>query len=82
MELEYNILKYFLFLTSESSIGTSAGCFPSGSKVYTENGPREIDSVQNGDMVLAADNTGKLIYSEVCKYYISLANSFLDISYF
>lgn len=54
----------FCFI-SESSVGTGAGCFPSGSTVYTENGPRDIETVQKGDMVLAADDTGKLVYSEV-----------------
>lgn len=46
-------------------MGTGAGCFPSGSTVYTENGTRNIETVQKGDMVLAADDTGKLVYSEV-----------------
>lgn len=50
---------------SESSVGTGAGCFPAGSTVYTETGPRDIETVQKGDMVLAADDTGKLVYSEV-----------------
>lgn len=59
-----------LFFISESSAGTGAGCFPSGSKVYTETGPRDIDTVQKGDMVLAADNTGKLVYSKVRKHLI------------
>lgn len=52
-------------LFPESSVGTGAGCFPSGAKVYTERGPRDIDTVQKGDMVLAAGDDGKLIYSQV-----------------
>lgn len=46
-------------------MGTGAGCFPSGSMVYMEQGPRDIDTIQKGDMVLAAGDDGKLIYSEV-----------------
>lgn len=46
-------------------MGTGAGCFPSGSVVHTETGPRDIATIKQGDMVLAADDTGKLVYSEV-----------------
>ncbi|CAG9559687.1 unnamed protein product [Danaus chrysippus] len=53
---------------TESSVGTGAGCFPSGSLVHTETGPKNIDSLQKGDRVLAADNDGKLVYSEVLTF--------------
>ncbi|KAJ2951941.1 hypothetical protein O0L34_g4194 [Tuta absoluta] len=53
---------------SESSVGTGAGCFPSGAMVHTEQGPRDIASLQVGDRVLAADDTGKLVYSEVLTF--------------
>ncbi|XP_013190159.2 indian hedgehog protein [Amyelois transitella] len=53
---------------TESSVGTGAGCFPSGSLVYTKNGTRDIASVAKGDWVLAADSDGKLIYSEVLAF--------------
>lgn len=46
-------------------MGTGAGCFPSGALVYTESGPRDIDSLRKGDRVLAAADDGKMIYSEV-----------------
>ncbi|XP_031767188.1 indian hedgehog protein [Galleria mellonella] len=53
---------------TESSVGTGAGCFPSGSVVYTTNGTRDISAIQKGDRVLAADDDGKLIYSEVLTF--------------
>ncbi|XP_032513118.2 tiggy-winkle hedgehog protein [Danaus plexippus] len=53
---------------TESSVGTGAGCFPSGSLVHTEKGPKNIDSLQKGDRVLAADNDGKLVFSEVLTF--------------
>ena len=46
-------------------MGTGAGCFPSGSMIHTEDGPRDIATLKVGDAVLAADDTGKMIYSEV-----------------
>lgn len=64
---------------TESSVGTGAGCFPAGSIVHTENGPRDIASIQKGDRVLAADDNGKMIYSEVSYHsnYIKLNNFML-----
>ncbi|KAI5637442.1 hedgehog amino-terminal signaling domain-containing protein [Phthorimaea operculella] len=53
---------------SESSVGTGAGCFPSGAMVHTEEGPKDIATLQVGDRVLAADDTGKLVYSEVLTF--------------
>ncbi|XP_013139051.1 PREDICTED: desert hedgehog protein B, partial [Papilio polytes] len=53
---------------TESSVGTGAGCFPSGAIVYTESGPRDIDSLKKGDRVLAAADDGKMIYSEVLTF--------------
>ncbi|CAG4993469.1 unnamed protein product [Parnassius apollo] len=53
---------------TESSVGTGAGCFPSGAMVYTEKGPRDIDTLKKGDKVLAADDNGKMIYSEVLTF--------------
>lgn len=53
---------------TESSVGTGAGCFPSGAMVHTEEGPRDIATVKKGDRVLASDDTGKLIYSEVLTF--------------
>lgn len=53
-------------------MGTGAGCFPSGSIVHTQNGPRDIASLKKGDKVLAADDDGKMVYSEVnlSKYFV------------
>lgn len=65
-------------------MGTGAGCFPSGSTVYTENGTRNIETVQKGDMVLAADDTGKLVYSEVIvilHYFILVHYIIYNINY-
>ncbi|XP_049870430.1 indian hedgehog protein [Pectinophora gossypiella] len=53
---------------TESSMGTGAGCFPSGAVVRTEEGPRDIATLRPGDRVLAADENGKLIYSEVLTF--------------
>ncbi|XP_045446792.1 tiggy-winkle hedgehog protein [Melitaea cinxia] len=53
---------------TESSVGTGAGCFPSGSIVHTQNGPRDIASLKKGDKVLAADDDGKMVYSEVLTF--------------
>lgn len=61
-----------MFLISESSVGTGAGCFPSGAVVYTEKGPLDIDSLKKGDKVLAAADDGKMIYSEVRTFSIEL----------
>lgn len=65
---EYCIPNIFDVQIPESSVGTGAGCFPSGAMVHTENGTRDIALVQKGDRVLAADDTGKLVYSEVSTY--------------
>jgi hypothetical protein len=67
--LKYNITYEDICSVSESSVGTGAGCFPSGAMVHTENGLRDISTITKGDRVLASDETGKLTYSEVC--YIS-----------
>ncbi|KAL4716650.1 hypothetical protein ACJJTC_008285 [Scirpophaga incertulas] len=53
---------------TESSVGTGAGCFPSGAVVHTEHGPRDISTIKKGDKVLASDDTGKLMYSEVLTF--------------
>ncbi|CAK1546156.1 unnamed protein product [Leptosia nina] len=53
---------------TESSVGTGAGCFPSGAIVHTEAGPKDISTLQLGDRVLAADDTGKAVYSEVLTF--------------
>ncbi|KAJ0178737.1 hypothetical protein K1T71_005512 [Dendrolimus kikuchii] len=53
---------------TESSVGTGAGCFPSGSVVHTRDGPRDIATLKVGDSVLAAGGDGKLIYSEVITF--------------
>lgn len=61
-----NVINALLLLfISESSVGTGAGCFPEGSIVYTEKGPRDIATLQKGDKVLAAADDGKMVYSEV-----------------
>lgn len=66
-----NILNISFDIT-ESSVGTGAGCFPSGSVVHTLTGPRDIATLRKGDRVLAADDTGKMIYSEVCLFHMKL----------
>ncbi|XP_028175457.1 sonic hedgehog protein [Ostrinia furnacalis] len=53
---------------TESSVGTGAGCFPSGAVVHTETGPKDIAALRKGDRVLAADDDGKMIYSEVLTF--------------
>ncbi|XP_034829797.1 indian hedgehog protein [Maniola hyperantus] len=53
---------------TESSVGTGAGCFPSGSIVQTEEGPRDIAALKKGDRVLAAADDGKMVYSEVLTF--------------
>ncbi|XP_047510406.1 indian hedgehog B protein [Pieris napi] len=53
---------------TESSVGTGAGCFPSGAMVHTEAGPRDISTLQLGERILAADDSGKAIYSEVITF--------------
>ncbi|XP_023933828.2 tiggy-winkle hedgehog protein [Bicyclus anynana] len=53
---------------TESSVGTGAGCFPSGSVVHTEEGPRDIATLKKGDRVLGADDDGKMVYSEVLTF--------------
>ncbi|XP_041970932.1 indian hedgehog protein [Aricia agestis] len=53
---------------TESSVGTGAGCFPSGAMVYTPHGPRPIDRVVSGDTVLAAADDGKMTYTEVVTF--------------
>lgn len=63
------ILYQIFFAFAESSVGTGAGCFPSGSIVHTEEGPRDIAALKKGDRVLAADDDGKMVYSEVGSWY-------------
>ncbi|CAF4767150.1 unnamed protein product [Pieris macdunnoughi] len=58
----------YSFPISESSVGTGAGCFPSGAMVHTEAGPRDISTLQLGERILAADDSGKAIYSEVLTF--------------
>ncbi|XP_050667649.1 indian hedgehog protein [Leptidea sinapis] len=53
---------------TESSVGTGAGCFPAGAIVHTEDGPRDIETLKKGDRVLAADDDGKTVYSEVITF--------------
>ncbi|XP_028036375.1 tiggy-winkle hedgehog protein [Bombyx mandarina] len=53
---------------TESSVGTGAGCFPGGSVVHTEKGPKDIAALQKGDKVLAADDNGMMIYSKVLTF--------------
>ncbi|CAH2239768.1 tiggy-winkle hedgehog protein [Pararge aegeria] len=53
---------------TESSVGTGAGCFPSGSIVHTVDGPRDIAFLRKGDRVLASDAVGKMVYSEVLTF--------------
>lgn len=60
------------FFIPESSVGTGAGCFPSGSMVYTRDGPQNIATIKIGDSVLAAGNDGKLIYSEVINFLFEI----------
>lgn len=59
------VVNDIFFASTESSVGTGAGCFPSGSIVHTEQGPRDIAALKRGDRVLAADDDGKMVYSEV-----------------
>lgn len=65
MQKSFSEYKNDSFSISESSVGTGAGCFPSGAMVHTEAGPRDISTLQLGDRILAADDSGKTIYSEV-----------------
>lgn len=58
-------------------MGTGAGCFPGGSVVHTEKGPKDIAALQKGDKVLAADDNGMMIYSKVC-YNSSVIYNELD----
>ncbi|XP_045519873.1 tiggy-winkle hedgehog protein [Pieris brassicae] len=68
---------------TESSVGTGAGCFPSGSMVQTEAGPRDIGTLQLGERVLAADDSGKAIYSEVLTFIDrdpNVTRSFIEVT--
>lgn len=60
-------------------MGTGAGCFPSGSIVHTEEGPRDIAALKKGDRVLAADDDGKMVYSEVST--LKLLTSIITLVY-
>ncbi|XP_063360679.1 indian hedgehog protein-like [Cydia amplana] len=53
---------------TESSSGMGAGCFPGGAVVHTPEGARDIGTLRIGDQVLAADDSGKMVYSEVVTF--------------
>lgn len=55
-------------------MGMGAGCFPGEARVRTTEGERDISSLRIGDQVLAADDTGKMVYSEVDIYNILTIN--------
>ncbi|XP_047984009.1 tiggy-winkle hedgehog protein [Leguminivora glycinivorella] len=53
---------------TESSSGMGAGCFPGDAVVHTPEGARDIGTLRIGDRVLAADDSGKMVYSEVVTF--------------
>lgn len=53
---------------TESSNGMGAGCFPGGAVVHTPDGARDIGALRVGDRVLAADDSGKMVYTEVLTF--------------
>ncbi|XP_073943068.1 hedgehog signaling protein isoform X1 [Choristoneura fumiferana] len=53
---------------TESSVGMGAGCFPGEARVLTTEGERDLASLRIGEKVLAADDTGKMVYSEVIAF--------------
>lgn len=60
------MVKNVLYLSTENSVAAkSGGCFPSSARVRLKDGAiKEVKDLKVGDEVLAADESGNLIYSE------------------
>jgi RHS repeat-associated protein len=49
-------------------------CFPAGTEVWTENGPKDIEQIQAGDLVWSADDTtGETALKRVARTFTNIA---------
>lgn len=67
--LDYEVIKHGKELGGQITL-TGRGCFTSDAKIFTDNGIKNIDNVQIGDMVIAQDGQFHPVF-DTMKYNIS-----------
>jgi RHS repeat-associated protein len=55
-------------------------CFVAGTQVATPTGPRSIEEIRPGDMVLAADHDGEIVVESVSRRFVTPSAAVIELS--